>query len=95
LALDTNTLFYGDNFEILKRISNKLIDLIYLDPPCNSKSDYNILFKESTGEQSTAQIQAFSDFWKWDKSLEMHMDFWLQGVSTKLFQNCFRHFMIL
>jgi hypothetical protein len=30
------------------------------------KADYNILFKESTGEQSTAQIQAFYDFWQWD-----------------------------
>ncbi len=64
---NTNTLFYGDNLEVLrKHFPNECIDLIYLDPPFNSKADYNILFKEQSGEQSTAQIQAFSDFWRWD-----------------------------
>jgi len=63
----TNTLYYGDNLDILRKyVSNESIDLIYLDPPFNSKADYNILFKESTGEESIAQIQAFSDFWHWD-----------------------------
>ncbi len=62
-----NTLFYGDNLEVLrKHFPTECVDLIYLDPPFNSKADYNILFKERTGEQSTAQIQAFSDFWHWD-----------------------------
>lgn len=62
-----NTLFYGDNLDILRnRFPNDCIDLVYLDPPFNSKADYNVLFKEKTGEQSTAQIQAFSDFWHWN-----------------------------
>ena len=66
-SFSTNTLFYGDNLEVLKRhFPTESIDLIYLDPPFNSKADYNILFKEATGEQSTAQIQAFSDSWHWD-----------------------------
>ncbi|WP_228369222.1 hypothetical protein [Candidatus Nitrososphaera gargensis] len=38
------------------RIPAESVDLIYLDPPFNSKADYNILFKETTGELSTAQI---------------------------------------
>jgi site-specific DNA-methyltransferase (adenine-specific) len=67
LSFNTNKLFYGDNLEILRsRIPPRSVDLIYLDPPFNSKADYNILFNESSGEQSTAQIQAFSDFWHWD-----------------------------
>lgn len=62
-----NILFYGDNLDILRnRFPSNCIDLIYLDPPFNSKADYNILFKEKSGEQSTAQIQAFSDFWHWN-----------------------------
>jgi adenine specific DNA methylase Mod len=62
-----NTLYYGDNLNILRhKIPNESIDLIYLDPPFNSKADYNVLFREATGEKSHAQIQAFSDFWKWD-----------------------------
>jgi DNA modification methylase len=67
LSFNTNKLFYGDNLDILRtRIPNRSIDLIYLDPPFNSKAGYNVLFKETSGEQSTAQIQAFSDFWHWD-----------------------------
>ncbi len=69
LKLDSNInkLFYGDNLDILKQhIPSESVDLIYLDPPFNSNAEYNILFKEPSGEQSTAQIQAFSDFWRWD-----------------------------
>lgn len=66
-VFDKNTLFYGDNLEVLRKyFPSECIDLIYLDPPFNSKADYNVLFKEKTGEESTAQIQAFSDFWHWD-----------------------------
>lgn len=68
---ESNTLYYGDNLDVLKKhFPNECIDLVYLDPPFNSKADYNILFKESTGEESAAQIQAFSDFWHWDKIAE-------------------------
>lgn len=69
MSFNTNKLFYGDNLEILRQyIPTESIDLIYLDPPFNSKADYNILFREKSGEQSAAQIQAFSDFWHWDEA---------------------------
>ncbi len=42
------------------------MDLVYLDPPFNSKATYNVLFKEQDGEDSPAQITAFDDFWHWD-----------------------------
>ncbi len=64
--LNTNVLYYGDNLEILrKHIPDNSIDLIYLDPPFNSKKDYNILFKENGGVESEAQIKAFTDTWEW------------------------------
>lgn len=70
-AFDGNTLFYGDNLEILcKYFPDDSVNLVYLDPPFNSKADYNILFKEPSGQESVAQIQAFSDFWHWDKIAE-------------------------
>lgn len=66
-----NTLYYGDNLDVLRKyFPDECIDLIYLDPPFNSKADYNILFKEKSGKESVAQIQAFSDFWHWDTSAE-------------------------
>lgn len=66
-----STLYYGDNLQILRNhIPDNSIDLIYLDPPFNSKSDYNILYKEPTGELSKAQITAFEDTWHWTEEAE-------------------------
>jgi site-specific DNA-methyltransferase (adenine-specific) len=45
-----NTLYYGDNLEILQRyVHDESVDLIYLDPPFNSKATYNVLFAEKDG----------------------------------------------
>jgi site-specific DNA-methyltransferase (adenine-specific) len=67
----TNVLYYGDNLEILRKyIPENSIDLIYLDPPFNSKKDYNILFKENGGVESEAQIKAFTDTWHWTQAAE-------------------------
>lgn len=61
-----NQLYFGDNLKILRdHIKDESVDLIYLDPPFNSKADYNILFKEPTGKKSDAQITAFEDTWHW------------------------------
>lgn len=66
-----NTLYYGDNLDILrKHIPENSIDLVYLDPPFNSQANYNILFKEPTGEPSEAQITAFEDTWHWTEETE-------------------------
>ncbi|OQX21618.1 MAG: site-specific DNA-methyltransferase [Desulfobacteraceae bacterium IS3] len=66
-----NTLFYGDNLNILREyIPDKSIDLIYLDPPFNSNRNYNVLFKDESGQDSEAQITAFEDTWHWDRSAE-------------------------
>ena len=59
-------LFYGDNLQILREhIADESVDLIYLDPPFNSKRDYNLLFKTPKGHESDAQITAFEDTWHW------------------------------
>lgn len=64
-----NALYYGDNLGILRNeISDASVDLVYLDPPFNSKADYNILFKEQSGEPSQGQIKAFTDTWEWSES---------------------------
>jgi DNA modification methylase len=68
-----NTLYYGDNLKILRKyVGDESVDLIYLDPPFNSKRAYNVIFKDPTTEGGTrpgqgdaAQIQAFEDTWSW------------------------------
>jgi hypothetical protein len=57
-----NKLYFGDNLNILREcVPDASIDLIYLDPPFNSNVNYNVLFKEKSGEESAAQITAFED----------------------------------
>jgi len=66
-----NQLFFGDNLDILRRrIPINRVDLIYLDPPFNSKATYNVLFSEKTAEKSAAQITAFEDTWHWGEEAE-------------------------
>ena len=62
-----NHLYYGDNFEVLQRyVKDETVDLVYLDPPFNSRQDYNVLFAEKDGSQSSSQIHAFEDTWEWN-----------------------------
>ena len=66
-----NTLYYGDNLEILREyIPRESVDLIYLDPPFNSNRNYNVLFKDESGKEAEAQITAFEDTWHWNEKAE-------------------------
>ena len=66
-----NTLYYGDNLTVLREyIPDESVDLVYLDPPFNSNATYNVLFREKTGEESPAQIKAFTDTWKWTQEAQ-------------------------
>ena len=62
-----NQLFYGDNLDVLRlHVLDESVDLVYLDPPFNSNTNYNVLFAERDGTQAAAQIKAFEDTWRWD-----------------------------
>ena len=80
--LKTNVLYFGDNLEILRNheyFPDECVDLIYLDPPFNSKKDYNVLFKENGGAQSEAQIKAFTDTWHWVGAVQTYHDIVTNG----------------
>jgi site-specific DNA-methyltransferase (adenine-specific) len=63
-----NQLYYGDNLGVLREhIKDESVDLIYLDPPFNSRQDYNVLFAEKDGTRSSSQIMAFEDTWVWNE----------------------------
>ncbi|MCL2659973.1 MAG: restriction endonuclease [Acidobacteriaceae bacterium] len=71
MTTEKNKLYYGDNLEVLKvHIRDESVDLIYLDPPFNSRQDYNVLFAEKDGSQSSSQIHAFEDTWEWNIDAE-------------------------
>lgn len=65
-------LFFGDNLDILREhIPSETVDLVYLDPPFNSKTDYNLLFRSPDGEAAGAQALAFHDTWRWGEAAEV------------------------
>jgi site-specific DNA-methyltransferase (adenine-specific) len=73
VAVETNSLYFGDNLKVLSEklpdgtyvFPSESVDLIYLDPPFNSNRDYSVIFKEAGGGGSGAQIKAFTDSWHW------------------------------
>jgi len=65
-----NRLCFGDCLDILEAddagrpvVADESVDLVYLDPPFNSKADYNMIFGKGVDKQ--AQMQAFTDTWRW------------------------------
>lgn len=56
-----NTIYLGDCLFVLREsVLNESIDLIYIDPPFNSKRDYNIFFDD---KEIQSQRIAFEDTW--------------------------------
>jgi len=70
-----NKLFYGDNLEILRsrEIRDESVDLVYIDPPFNSKRNYNMIYN-NVGNEDKAQAQAFVDTWEWDDLANKGLD---------------------
>lgn len=56
----TNFLYTGDNLHFLYRFNSESVDLIYLDPPFNSKRIY------SAPIGSKAAGASFKDMWSWE-----------------------------
>ena len=56
-----NTLYFGDNLEVMQEMDDQRVDLICTDPPFNSGRDYNAFLTDSL-----AQSKAFTDTWTYD-----------------------------
>ena len=72
LSFAPNRLYYGDCLEILRGWPTECVDLIYLDPPFNSKANYNVLYGGGNGVP--AQVRAFTDTWHWDEAAAARME---------------------
>lgn len=64
--MQPNALYYGDCLDWMEHWDSKSVDLIYLDPPFNSKATYNQLYHKDGG--GDAQFRAFNDTWVWDEA---------------------------
>ena len=55
--MDKNQLYFGDNLAVLREhIRDESVGLIYLDPPFNSRQDYNVLFGKPLASACDPQI---------------------------------------
>ena len=63
----TNTLYTNDNLFILNGLNSNLVDLIYLDPPFNTKRLY------SAPVGSKAAGTSFKDMWTWEDVNEAYL----------------------
>ena len=69
--LASNVLYYAYNLDILRRyLPDATVDLVYLDPPFNSNRDYNVIFRDESGNATDAQQLAFEHTWHWGPSAE-------------------------
>ena len=64
-------LYFGDNFSVLQEhVDSNSVDLVYLDPPFNSKAQYNLLYETPGNQRETAQHMVFRDSWAWGEEAE-------------------------
>ena len=80
-----NRLFYGDCLDVLKKsIEDESIDLVYIDPPFNSKRNYNVLFESIDMTDVKAQKEAFTDTWSNVKYMDQLAE--IQDLNLDLFK---------
>jgi len=66
---DTNTLYCGDNLEVMRTLPDEFVDLIYLDPPFFSNRQYNVIWGDE------AEKRSFED--RWDGGIEVYIS-WMK-----------------
>jgi DNA modification methylase len=59
----TNTIFRGDNLEIMRAMPDEFVDLCYIDPPFFTQRDYKNIWgdKESVLDWESAKLDGFFD----------------------------------
>ncbi len=81
-------LYYGDNLEVLRKyIKDESVDLCYIDPPFNSKRNYNQIYN-NIGQEDKAQAQAFIDTWTWDDYANQGLQEILTNYDGKFTRQC-------
>ena len=70
------TIYAEDCLDVLndaRALPDESVDLIYLDPPFNSKSTYNLPFKDQY-KKDAKPVMAFKDTWTWSDIEEANLE---------------------
>ena len=70
-----NKLYVADNLEVLHGMNSNMVDLIYLDPPFNSKRMYSAPIGTAKGVVEAG----FHDIWNWDDDVDIRLESFLDG----------------
>jgi site-specific DNA-methyltransferase (adenine-specific)/adenine-specific DNA-methyltransferase len=72
-----NKIFWGDNLQVMSHLLKEFrgqVDLIYIDPPFDSKADYkksiSVKGKAASGAQSAFEEKQYTDIWNNDEYLQ-------------------------
>ncbi len=72
-----NQIFWGDNLQVMSHLLKKYrgkVDLIYIDPPFDSKADYKkkiqLKGKQITGDSTSFEEKQYTDIWSNDEYLQ-------------------------
>ncbi|RAR48809.1 UNVERIFIED_CONTAM: site-specific DNA-methyltransferase (adenine-specific)/adenine-specific DNA-methyltransferase [Acidovorax defluvii] len=72
-----NKIFWGDNLQVMSHLLKEFrgkVDLIYIDPPFDSKADYkkkiSLRSKEVSSDQTTFEEKQYTDIWSNDDYLQ-------------------------
>ncbi len=72
-----NKLFWGDNLQVMSHLLKKYrgkVDLIYIDPPFDSKADYKrkieLRGRQATNDKTAFEEKQYTDIWSNDEYLQ-------------------------
>ncbi len=72
-----NKIFWGDNLQVMSHLLKQYrgqVDLIYIDPPYDSKADYKkkieLRGKEATNDKTAFEEKQYTDIWSNDEYLQ-------------------------
>ena len=76
MTKSVNKLFVGDNLDVMRGLNSGSVDLIYLDPPFNSKRIYSapIGVGKSDAKGKRKKVEAkFHDIWTWNDDVDVRL----------------------
>lgn len=72
-----NKIFWGDNLQVMSHLLKEFrgqVDLVYIDPPFDSKADYkkkvSLKGKQIKGSHSSFEEKQYTDIWTYDEYLQ-------------------------
>ena len=89
-----NTLYYGDNLNILRRYIKTSRSILYISIRRSIRTaGYNVLFKDESGMEADSQIMAFEDTWHWKGAALTYDDLILEGDKVSEMLQAFGSFI--